>query len=225
MERYAFYRKKVLVVLLLGLTGCSRMAWLDSASQAIQLQTVGVNTPPVSREQATTLPYASIMAKVGKTPWSFMILSHMEGAMDHWVGADRSLLVTRHGRFVRTVGLPRDLLQVRSREEDPVARGLHGLTTVVSYRRQVDLAVDLYGVPVNCQLTPLGRERIEILERFFDVVRVDEACEAPTMDWSFVNTFWADAATGFVWRSVQHVTPDLSAIEVRVVKAVDPGHP
>ncbi|MEM1314572.1 MAG: YjbF family lipoprotein, partial [Pseudomonadota bacterium] len=42
---------------------------------------------------------------------------------------------------------------------------------------------------------------IEIVERVYDLVRIDEPCAGPSR--RIENRYWVDPATGFVWRSRQ----------------------
>jgi len=85
--------------------------------------------------------------------------------------------------------------------------------------RLVDIVPDArYGVPVDLTLGPQAEEMIEILELTYDVVRVREVGSAPLLDWRFENTYWASRDNGFVWKSVQHLVPELGPVELEILK-------
>ena len=48
-------------------------------------------------------------------------------------------------------------------------------------------------------------QRIEIVELFFDLVRIEEICGNGTR--TFTNVYWAEANSGFIWKSSQWIGP------------------
>ena len=56
----------------------------------------------------------------------------------------------------------------------------------------------------------------------FNLERVPETCSNGYR--TFANTYWADPATGFVWKSEQWVGPRLEPMTVEVVRP-HPGSP
>jgi hypothetical protein len=67
-------------------------------------------------------------------------------------------------------------------------------------------------------LRPKGEETIEILGKTHRTWVFEEKGQAPMIDWTFTNTFWLDADTGFVWKTRQEVTPDLPVVETAITK-------
>ena len=174
---------------------------------------------PLTRAQADELPYASLGASFGNGRGAVLILASYDGADLRWVSADRVLLVTRGGRLVKTAGLPQDLRRAEFVGGDPVLAGLHRLNNPVVAECQLDLLPgNEFGVPAHTRFTPGARESITILDRSCDVVRVEERITVPLWNWSATNTWWADAATGFVWRSIQQFCPQTPAITLETLK-------
>ena len=64
----------------------------------------------------------------------------------------------------------------------------------------------------------MEQETIEILGRTHATVRLVESGVSPQLDWRFTNTWWVDAETGFVWKSLQAVTPEMPVFELAVLK-------
>ncbi len=213
-------RRHVLVTAsALAVTACESLPSFDSARRAFDFALYGQPDVPLERSRVDTLPYASIRAKMGHSGRVLMILGRYEGRDLHWISADNVALVTRGGRLVKTAGLPLNLKETVLLGADPVAGALNRLNGGAALRRVVDLDFEgRYGVPIDAEITPLGFASIEILERRYDTVVVREDNVAATLDWSFTNYFWAERTTGFVWRSFQHFSPDLPAVEIEVLK-------
>lgn len=121
------------------------------------------------------------------------------GARQVWRGEGNIALATDGPRVVATAGLPQSVMATRFDGPDPLedARALAGREAAA--RRTVDLAGSdrdagsmRFGLVLDCVLR--GRPDAGWL-------LVEERCagEVP----SFTNRFWADPATGVVWRSEQ----------------------
>lgn len=189
------------------------------AADAFKMLINGVPDVPVTRDQIRQIPYATIRAKIGSGQRSVLVLSRYDGPDLHWVSADRVALTTRKGRLVKTAGLPENLKESAFVEDDPVALGLQSLTGPAKLTRLIDIEPGAhYGVPVESELIPEATEAIEILDLTYDTVRVRERGHAPLLDWSFENLYWAERKNGFVWKSVQFITPGLPSVELEVLK-------
>ncbi len=62
-------------------------------------------------------------------------------------------------------------------------------------------------------------EIIEILGREYEVVVIKEVVENEIIDWKHENFFWVDRETGFVWKSLQQIAPNVPPISLEVTKA------
>ncbi len=213
-------RRHFLVVALgLTLTACGKDSIIQSAVDSMRLAWKGAPDVTINREQIAKMPYASIYAKTGKGQRSLLILGRYDHDDRHWISADRGVLVTRKGRLVKTVGFPVDLKQTLDIGNDPVAKGLHNISMEKTYMRLVDIIpINHFQVPIRSRFQRLGEETIEILGIRFDTIVVKETSEAPTLEWKFENTYWADPDTGFIWRSIQHYAPKLPPMEIDVLK-------
>jgi len=64
-----------------------------------------------------------------------------------------------------------------------------------------------------------NEEVIEILDREYKVVVVKEVVENKQIKWKHQNFFWVDQETGFVWKSLQQIAPNVPPISLEVTKA------
>jgi len=200
-------------------TACTEQSALVSAGRHLKAVWFGQPDPPLRRDTISKLPYASITAKLGKGPRSLLILAFAERDERHWYSADRAAVITRHGRLVKTVGLPQNLRDTYGQAPDPVNGRLHKLTGPVSYERFIVLDTgERLVVPVRSTFEVVGPARINILDIDFDTILVRESNTAQTLNWRFENLYWVDVGDGFVWKSVQHIVPDLPPVEIEVLK-------
>lgn len=131
------------------------------------------------------------------------------------------MLVTVGGRLVRTAGLPANIGATKLLDADPLTKpmGRTGGEPRRSLRRLVDLAPgDHYGVMITSTSKILGPEVIEISELKFDTVAILERCHARGLNWTFDNKFWVEAETGLVWKSIQHIHPEVPPAELELLK-------
>jgi hypothetical protein len=212
-------------VVALGLlaAGCAAPGSIPGRFDALRLAVQGPPDPQITREQVERLPYASMRARFGRGPASLLVLGRYAGDELHWISADRSVIATRAGRVVRTVGFPRDLKATQGIGEDPLARGLHRLEGRTESLRLVDLEPgDLYQVPVRSVFRIADETEIETLGRTRRTLHVIEEGEAAQLGWAFVNHYWAEPGTGFVWESVQSTAPGQPAVHIEVLKPAAP---
>ena len=199
--------------------GCYQNPVIENAGTAIKFVVAGADDPPLKRKNVAALPYATITAKIGRAPRTLLVLAYVDGADLHWHSGDKAALVTRHGRVVKTVGLPENLRQTINLTVDPLAGPIHELKQAAAFRRQLEYDGDERPVlPIRSVFESLGAQQITILELDFETVLVRERNTAQLTDWQYENLYWVDAYDGFVWKSRQHLTRDLPPIEIEVLK-------
>jgi len=212
-------RNFVLCGLTAAVTGCSELPLVSNAYSALRLATFGLPDSHIDRALVSQIPYASISAKVGKGPKSLLILGRKEGDKLHWISADRAVLVTRHGRVVRTAGFPENLRNTTQEFGDPVNKQLHNLQNSVISTRQIDLDLGLhYGIPIRSKFERIGDREITISELRVKTVLIRERNFASTVNWDFTNYYWVDAFDGFVWKSVQHIARSFPPVSIEILK-------
>jgi Group 4 capsule polysaccharide lipoprotein gfcB, YjbF len=217
-------RRLLKALVLLPIAACAPSPVLTSALNNARIAVAGFPDAPVTQPQVAALPYASMLAKIGKGPRSLVVLAEQDGDTLRWISADQAVLVTRQGRILQTAGLRAagqsvDLTGTRfDVGGDRLGQLPEQLDGAVG-RRLIDLASRFrHGVPVHSRFAVAGPEQITILDRVIPTVRVVEHNDCPLLKWQFDNTWWIDPQTGFVWQSVQWITPDMPVLETRVTK-------
>ena len=190
---------------------------------------VGANRAHSSVTRATVdaIPFASLGFRYGNSQQAVISLAQSQGGRLFWVSRDGLSIVTENGRIVRTVGFPGNIIGSKPTTRDPLSLPHSPDWGGFSFFRTVDFDEDLgYGHRMECKLQDLGSEEITVLGRTFAARKYGEPCEVPTLKWTFENTHWLDADTGFVWRTRQWVSPGLKKpIELEVLRpaAEDPA--
>ena len=182
--------------------------------------------PPVfTRAELNQVPFATIAVKDPDGNRAFVVPLADNGGHLVYQDALRRGIIMFGGLVTATQGLPYNLSAVRFAVEDPVARP----TPVAEWPGRVfrnyqfvgSGGVRDYQITTSCSYEVIARERIEIIELFFDTVRVAETCSNTAR--SFTNTYWADPATGFIWRSEQWVGPRQDPMNIEIIRPYSTG--
>ena len=172
----------------------------------------------VTRDQAASIPYASMGFSQDGGNQMLLVLATDSGGEQLWTGPSHAVIVTRNGRIIRTVGLGHDLAGLTMRSAAAPAPGAAVLGPFSSTRLEDFPELGLYGILVSCRTHLVGRQKIDILGQAVTTNRVDEACQSRQPEWSFVDSYWADPDNGLVWRSRQHIHPKGGEIETEVFR-------
>lgn len=172
--------------------------------ETARLAVNGPDDVTVSDEQVQALPYASMYAHINQGPRIFVVLGFNENGEQKWVTQDRAMLVTRHGRLVKTLGLPDNLHEVSNLSQDPLADGLHlqqdaRWTRILRWSEQdntrAGIAVSHFSRGAD-EVLNLAGERVPC-RVWHETVRMD------ARDQVWENTFWIDNRSGEVVQAQQ----------------------
>lgn len=213
-------RAMLMTALASGLGGCIQSPVVVNAFEVARSEIFGYPDAPLSRQQISAIPLATMAARVGRGPEAILILGRVQGREQHWIsGIDRSVLVLRGGRVVKTFGFPENLRQTTDLADDPVNRLLHKLDKPLNYVRQMDLEKHTRNVvTVDSILEPVGTRKIVIREIEFDTLLVRETNQARGVQWSFENLYWVDPGDGFIWKSQQYVARSFPPVNYEILK-------
>ena len=199
--------------------GCFENRVLENAKDTFSFLAFGAEDPPLKRSEVGKLPYASMTAKIGKGARILLILAFAERDDRHWFAGGGEALITRHGRLVKTVGLPENFRDTRGRTFDPLSQGIHEIEDSVTFTRDIDFEGDArFILPIESTLERIGPQKITILDVDLETVLVRERNVAQTQNWEFENLYWVDAFDGYVWKSRQHVSRLFPPVEIEILK-------
>lgn len=199
------------------LTGCSQN--MEQVGKTFKLAFWGQDDTHVTAKQIANTPYASAYLKVGKAPQAFVVLAFVEQNQLKWIGADKNMVSTQHGRLVKTQGFGEDITYVDNLQQDPLTLGLLKTSTPMTWQSRVEWAqVFRGGYATMSVFHARGKETIKILDTSRELLRFDEQVTVPTLNESYTNSYWLDPANGNVVQSQQYMGPDMALVKFTVLK-------
>ncbi|HWY61189.1 MAG TPA: YjbF family lipoprotein [Rhizomicrobium sp.] len=207
-------------IALLMLSGCSADSDYGAYFQLVkQSFSNGIGNSGVSREQAAAIPYASLGYRLDDGSEAMLVLATDTNGEQLWTSSAHVVFLSQDGRVKRTTGLPHNLgalIPVRGPSLPAPASALEGPSTNIFTADFPDIGS--YSVAITCRLNAKERETIAVLGQPIPTTRVDEDCVSPNPQWRFRNSYWLDAQTGFVWRSIQHIHPKGDTLQIEIFR-------
>ena len=170
----------------------------------------------ITRERAAATPYATMGLQLGSSPQALLILGTSMGDELDWFAGENVFVATRHGRVIRTAGLPYDLGGIRPLNATVGENRNAGAAPMLSSVDFQDLGV--FGATALCSSRNAGDDNVEILGASIATRHIVEHCEVQALRWKFDNDFWEDRSSGYVWRSRQYIHPKSPPIILEVLR-------
>lgn len=206
-----------LLLLCLLLQACTQTQ--KGLGETVKLALLGPDDVQVSNEQIESLPYASMYLRVNNGQQIFVVLGFDENGQQKWITRDQSMVVTQHGRVVKTLGLSDNLLEVNNLQQDPLTAPL-SLTEGASWTRTLSWteAGKFRSATATSRFTRL-KDQVLTLGGNNVACRVwQEEVELPAEGKSWTNTFWIDTTSGQVRQSQQTLGGDYFPLETTILK-------
>lgn len=206
--------RKVTLLSLIALSGCS--ATTSNTGETIKYALLGADDVTVTKAHVTNLPYASAYLKIGDNPRVFIVLAYVNGEDLSWLTADNVMIVTRHGRIIKTVGLENDLISLINESADPLSTKptstAHWQAVAEWQQRHVS------GYQMKGHITQRGQDTLDLVTRQINADRFEEKISLTPSSTSWTNTFWRDSSTGQVVKTQQQLGPNMPLIELTILK-------
>lgn len=205
----------------LPLAACDSISRIDfnAMKQMVAIDMGLEDASAITLEQAAQVSYATLGYRIGGSEENMLILAVDTGGNRLWTSSAHRALVTNAGRIIKTAGLPWNLSATQFRTPDPLQDGLHIIKPAAESLRVVDFAdLNLFSVAVYSRFKPTGTKTIQILGSKLSAIALVENCRYPELDWSVENEFWLDPGTGFAWRSVQTIHPNLDPLTIEILR-------
>ena len=173
---------------------------------------------PITEELVNQIPYASIRMKIGKGPAGLLILESVTNNIYTWVSADNIYISTKEGRIVRAEGLPNNLIDFFSGEPSFTDILSSPDSYADNYRYVSFDNPEVFNMKVKISYKKIGLEEIIILDNKRKLFLIEETIENSYIRWSYVNRYWVEQETGFVWQSHQVIAPNVPPILIQITK-------
>ncbi|WP_426204045.1 YjbF family lipoprotein [Pseudomonas sp. TWP3-1] len=204
------------------LCGCNPL--MSASLNNLKSAVIGPDDLDVSAAEVAKVEFAQIKLT---TPSGSGVLALVRERDDlqFWVASGKQVLLMRDGLAVRSIGLglEGDLDGTRLSADSPFKTGLQHVTDGYTSQRWIDLYQgQQVGVQLNSRFSRQSLETLEILNKEYRVLRVDEQIDAPAIGLSATNRYWVDPVDGFILQSEQQLTAQL---RVRIVQLTPDRRP
>lgn len=224
------FKSKVTPVLFsLILIGCTQK--VSDINATIDEAIFGFDDIEITQATINNSPYASSYVRIGDGPQIFMVLALVEADQQKWLSSDKAMLVTQHGRIVKTLALPKNniakLSTKNNTNQDPLSQ-LTPQTDIKSYiaksgaedwKATFDWMPNYrYGYQANITWKYKQEELIKSDAWGKTTHYIIETVSFPTLHEQYQNHFWLDATTNQVVKSIQQLGPGMDSIEMTILK-------
>jgi hypothetical protein len=191
------------------LCGCNPL--MSASLNNLKAAVVGPDEVDVSAAEVAGVNYPQLKLTTPSGSGVLALVRERED-LQFWVASGKQVLLLRNGLAVRTIGLglEGDLDGTRLADDSPFKQGLHHVADGFTTRRWIDLYKGQeVGVIVNSRFSRRSEQTLQILDKEYTVLRVDEHIDAPAIGLSATNRYWVDPRDGFILQSEQQLTSQL----------------
>jgi hypothetical protein len=187
--------------------------------KSLEMAFLGHPDAKFDRAYIESIPYASMVLKIGKGPKSLVIHSKTVGQDVHWIAADYTLYITRYGRIIKTVNLPQNRVGYEPREADPIWQIQQGLPFEESIYYEVDIQPgNFFATPIRSEFRYVGEETIDVMGVSYKTKKYVESFTSRKLYWEDENLFWFDVDTGKLRQTLQYIDPKTPEILTQYVR-------
>ncbi|MHA3738713.1 YjbF family lipoprotein [Pseudomonas sp. Eth.TT006] len=213
---------KIGVCLMAALTLCGCNPLMTASVRNLKSAVLGPDELDVTAAQVAEVKYPQLKLTTPSGSGVLALVRERED-LQFWVASGKQVLLLRNGLAVRTVGLgvEGDLDSTQLADGAPFKQGLHRIADGFTSQRWIDLYKgQQVGLLVNSRFSRRSTQTLDILDKAYSVLRVDEHIDVPAIGLRATNHYWVDPADGFIVQSEQQLTPQL---RVRIVQ-LTPDH-
>jgi hypothetical protein len=202
---------KVGVCLMAALMLCGCNPLMSASLRNLKSAMIGPDDLDVSPAQVAEVNYPQLKLTTPSGSGVLALVRERDN-LQFWVASGKQVLLLRDGLAVRSIGLglEGDLDGTRLSDAAPFKKGLHQVIDGYTSQRWIDLYKGQeVGVMVNSRFLRKSMTTVEILNKEYRVLRVDEQIDAPAIGLSATNRYWVDPVDGFIVQSEQQLTSQL----------------
>lgn len=206
--------KRIIIALSILLSGCADNNF-DSYQQIKFLLSQNEDIA-ISPEAISRLPYASAFVTVDDRPRIFVVLAFADDNRLSWVSSDKGMIVTEHGRIIRTLKLDNDLAYFSRTMRDPLS---DSITSGTEFNYSAEWVKDRRsGRSIHTVFRKISDEVLNINGTIIETYLYEETVQSTKDNQTWNNYYWLDKKTGQVRKTIQKIGPDNSTIEMIFTK-------
>ncbi|HBM9260650.1 TPA: YjbF family lipoprotein [Citrobacter freundii] len=211
-------KRPAIIMVCLLLQACS--ATTEGLGHSLWDSVFGTSGVQMTDDEIQNMPYASQYMQLNGGPQLFVVLAFAENGQQKWVTQDRAILVTQHGRIVKTHLGGDNLIEVNNLAADPLIKPnqiVDGATWTRTMgwteHQQVRYAT------ARSVFTWDGADTIKVGSDNTPVRILDE--EVTTVQTRWHNRYWIDSE-GQIRQSEQYLGAGFFPVKTTLIKAAKP---
>jgi hypothetical protein len=214
---------KAFAFMLLACSLCSCSGTYHAYADMFKLAFAAKNDVSLSYKVLSETPYDYLYVRQGEQAQVAMALMFIEAGKFKWISADRVMLITEHGRIVKTLGLANDLLHLTNIDSDPLKTKT---MTANNWLRLADWQQGEYGYQLRSTFERVPNQTLEFFSHNVSVIKVietvqyDNTANFVRLDHNWQNIYWLEATSGEVLKSQQSLMPGAEVFELVFISEV-----
>lgn len=175
---------------------------------------------PRTRAEVDAYPFAQLGLRNADGSSSILVLTELTAAREVWTAGPDLRVVTQNGRL-RGVDGSGSLMEIRYPGGSPLDALQRGALPAsgTTYEKQIVVEGEVGArVVLRCTLAAMPAEAPQTVADAEALREYEEQCADTASGASTVSHYWIATDAPYVWRSVEQVLPDTSAIELDVLK-------
>ncbi len=173
----------------------------------------------IPEEEIERVPYASKQMKIGRSPFSLIVLEEdLEDSLK-WTSSNMIKIYTKRGKIIKFSGIDNELVSLQMDTNNPLLTGdLTDLTDIDLTAFYTFRNPDLFDMPIKSNFKFLSEEEIMFLGKKIRVNKFIEKSHKNLIKWNFENFYWVDPEINQVIKSIQNVTPKNPEVEYKITR-------
>jgi len=206
---------KYIIVLAFLLNSCANNIYNELGSIISDM----FSNEDISQEEINKIPYASLQMKIGRSPFSLIVLEEDLGDSLKWTSSNLIKIYTKNGKIIKFSGIDNELVSLQMDPNNPLLTGIltdstdEDLTAFYTFRNP-----DLFDMPIKSNFKFLSEEEIIYLEEKILVNKFIEKSYENLIRWNFENLYWINPVNNEVIKSIQNITPKNPRIEYKITR-------
>ncbi len=206
---------KCIIVLAFLLNSCANNIYNELGSIISDM----FSNEDISQEEINKITYASLQMKIGRSPFSLIVLEEDLGDSLKWTSSNLIKIYTKNGKIIKFSGIDNELVSLQMDPNNPLLTGIltdstdEDLTAFYTFRNP-----DLFDMPIKSNFKFLSEEEIIYLEEKILVNKFIEKSYENLIRWNFENLYWINPVNNEVIKSIQNITPKNPRIEYKITR-------
>ena len=211
-------KRPALIMVCLLLQACS--ATTEGLGHSLWDSVFGTPGVQMTDDEIQNMPYASQYMQLNGGPQLFVVLAFAENGQQKWVTQDRAILVTQHGRIVKTHLGGDNLIEVNNLAADPLLKP-NQIVDGVTWTRTMGWTEhqQVRYATARSVFTWDGADTIKVGSDNTPVRILDEEVTTDQTRWH--NRYWVDS-DGMIRQSEQYLGAGFFPVKTTLIKAAKP---